>query len=167
MREVAQKLMSTLLFCFQDLKLSTRDIITVLKDTLNTTSGPLPIPDPHAIRVPSNTLERHSIGSHVVDGIHNLVISSNMAKLVGSPTSNFTFTYQKGVKNTSLVDLLLSKGVVDSHSLHKVSFHFQRWCLVRELPSPPELPLLIILSQQSRWEDIHPEWYFLIQVPNQ
>jgi hypothetical protein len=167
MREVAQKLMNTLLFCFQDLKLSTRDIITVLKDTLNTTSGPLPIPNPHAIGVPSNTLERHSIGSHVVDGIHNLVISSNMAKLVGSPTSNFTFTYQKGVKNTSLVDLLLSKGVVDSHSLHKVSFHFQRWCLVRELPSPPELPLLIILSQQSRWEDIHPEWYFLIQVPNQ
>jgi hypothetical protein len=45
MREVAQKLVSTPLFSFQNLKLSTRDIITVLKDTLNTTSGPLLIPD--------------------------------------------------------------------------------------------------------------------------
>ncbi len=27
---------------------------------------------------------------------------------------------------------------------------------MRELPSPPELPLSTILSQQSRWEDIHP-----------
>jgi hypothetical protein len=38
--------------------------------------------------------------------------------------SNFTFTYQKGIKNTSLVDLLFSKGVMDSHSLHKVSHSF-------------------------------------------
>jgi len=44
MREVAQKLVNTPLFSFQDLKLSTKDIIAVLKDTLNTTSGPLPIP---------------------------------------------------------------------------------------------------------------------------
>ncbi len=41
-------------------------------------------------------------------------------KLVGFPTSDSTFTYQKGTKNTSLVDLLLNKGVVDSHYLHKV-----------------------------------------------
>ncbi len=116
--------MSTLLFSFQDLKLSTRDIIVVLKDTLNTTLSPLPILDPHATGVPSNTLERYLIGSHVADGIHNLVTSSNMAKVVGSPTSNYTFTYQKGAKNTSFVDLLLSKGVVDSHSLHKVSHSF-------------------------------------------
>jgi len=93
MREVAQKLMSTTLFSFQDLKLSTRDIITILKYTLNTTSGLLPIPDPHATRVPSNTLERHSISSRVVDGIRNLVTSSSMAKLVGFPTSDSTFTY--------------------------------------------------------------------------
>jgi len=86
MHEMAQKLMSTSLFSFQDLKLSTRDIIAVLKDTLNTTSNLLPILDPHATWVPSNTLERHSIGSHVGDGICNLVISSSMAKLVGSPT---------------------------------------------------------------------------------
>jgi hypothetical protein len=33
MREVAQKLVSTPLFSFQDLKLSTRDIIAILKDT--------------------------------------------------------------------------------------------------------------------------------------
>ncbi len=43
MCEVAQKLVSTPLFSFQDLKLNTRDIIAVLKDTLNTTLGPLPI----------------------------------------------------------------------------------------------------------------------------
>jgi len=126
MHEVAQKLVSTPLFSFQDLKLSTRDIITILEDTLNTTSGPLPILDPHATEVPSNTLERHSINSHVVDGVHNLVTITNMAKLVGFPTSNSTFTYQKGVQNTSLVDLLLSKGVVDSHSLHKVSHSFPK-----------------------------------------
>jgi hypothetical protein len=126
MRQVAQKLMSTPLFCFQDLKLSTRDIIAILKDTLNTTSSPLPIPDTHATGVPSNTLERHSIGSRVVDGICNLVISSNMAKLVGSPTSNSTFTYQKGIMNTSLMDLLLSKGIVDNHFFHKVSHSFPK-----------------------------------------
>jgi len=50
MCEVAQKLMNTPLFSFQDLKLSTRDIIVVLEDTLNTTSGPLPIRDPHVQR---------------------------------------------------------------------------------------------------------------------
>jgi hypothetical protein len=124
MHEVARKLVSTPLFCFQDLNLSTRDIITVLKDTLNITSGPLPIPDTHVIGLPSNTLERHLIGSPVVNGIHDLVTSSSMAKLMGSPTFDSTFTYQKGTKNTSLVDLLLSKGVVDSHYLHKVSHSF-------------------------------------------
>jgi hypothetical protein len=49
-----------------------------------------------------------------------------MAKLMGSPTSNFTFRYQKGAKNTSLVDLLLSKGIVDNHSLHKVFHSFPK-----------------------------------------
>jgi len=93
MREVAQKLVSTPLFSFQDLKLSIRDIIAILEDTMNTTSSPLLIPDPHATKVPSNTLERQSIGSHVADGICNLVTSFSMAKLVGFPTSDFTFTY--------------------------------------------------------------------------
>jgi hypothetical protein len=65
MHEVAQKLVNKPLFNFQDLKLSTRDIIVVLKDTLNTTSSPLPIPDPHAIGVPSNTLETYLIGSRI------------------------------------------------------------------------------------------------------
>jgi hypothetical protein len=124
MHAVAQKLMSTPLFSFQDLKLSTRDIIAILEDTLNTTSGPLPIPEPHATEVPSNTLERHVIGSCVANDVLNLVISSSMAKLVGFPTFDSTFTYQKGVQNTSLMDLLLSKGVVDSHSLHKLSHSF-------------------------------------------
>jgi hypothetical protein len=93
MHEVAQKLVSTPLFCFQDLKLSIRDIIVVLENTLNTTSSPLPIPNPHATEVPSNTLERHSIGSRVADGVRNLVTNSSMAKLVGFPTSDFIFTY--------------------------------------------------------------------------
>jgi hypothetical protein len=142
MREVAQNLMSIPLFSFQDLKLNIRDIIEILKDTLNTTSGPLPIHNPHATGVPSNTLERHSIDSCVVDGVCNVVTSSSMAKLMGSPTFDSTFTYQNEAKNTSLVDLLLSKGVVSTKSLT----HFQRWCLVRKLPSPLELLLSIIPS---------------------
>ncbi len=72
MHEVAQKLVNTPLFCFQDLKLSTKDIIAILKDTLNTTSSPLPIPDPHATRLPSNTLEKHLIGSPIADGVCDL-----------------------------------------------------------------------------------------------
>jgi len=126
MHEMAQKLVNTPLFSFQDLKVSTKDIIAILEDTLNITSGPLPIPNPHAKEVPSNTLETHSIGSDVVDGVRNLVISSSMAKLVGFPTSNSTFTYQKEVQNTSLVELLFNKGVMDSHSLRKVSHSFPK-----------------------------------------
>ncbi len=118
--------MSTPLFSFQDLKLSTKDIIIVPKDTLNTTSSLLPILDPHATGVPSNTLERHSISLGVADSVRNLVTSSSMAKLVGSPIFDFIFTYQKGVKNTSLADLLFSKGVMDSHFLHKVSHSFPK-----------------------------------------
>jgi len=38
------------------------------------------------------------------------------------PTFDSTFTYQKGVKNTSFVDLLFSKGIVDNHFFHKI-FH--------------------------------------------
>ncbi len=124
MCEMAQKLVSTPLFYFQDLKLSTKDIITVLEHTLNITLSFLPIPNPHATRVPSNTLERHLISSRVTNGVCNLVTNFSMVKLMGSPTSNFTFTYQKATKNPSLVDLLLSKGVIDSHSLHKVSHSF-------------------------------------------
>jgi hypothetical protein len=124
MCEMAQKLVNTSLFCFQDLKLSTRHIIAILKDTLNITLGLLPIPNPHATGLPSNSLERHLIGSLVVDVIRDLVTSSNMVQLMSSPTSNPTFPYQKGVKNTSLLDLLLNKGVMDSHFLHKVSNSF-------------------------------------------
>jgi hypothetical protein len=125
MHEIAQKLVCIPLFSFQDLKLSTMDKISVLKDNLNITSSPLPIFDPHANGVPSNTLERHSINSRVANGVHNLVTSFSMVKLVGFPTSNSTSTYQKGAKNTSLVDLLHSKGVMDSHFLHKISFIFE------------------------------------------
>jgi hypothetical protein len=85
--------MSTSLINFQNLKLSTVDITVILKDTLNITSSLLLIPDPHAIGVPSNTLERHSISSCVVDGVRNLVTKSSMTKVMGSPTSDSTFTY--------------------------------------------------------------------------
>jgi len=47
-----------------------------------------------------------------------------MVKLVGFPTFDSTFTYQKGVKNISFMDLLFNKGIVNSHSLHKVSHSF-------------------------------------------
>jgi hypothetical protein len=49
-----------------------------------------------------------------------------MAELMGFPTSDIPFTYRKGANNTSLVDLLLSKGFVDNHSLHKVSHSFPK-----------------------------------------
>ncbi len=97
------------------MKLRTNDIIIVLKDTLNTTLGLLLIHDPHATGVPSNTFERHSINSCVVDGVCNLVISFSMAKLVGFITFDSEFTYQKGAKNTPFVGLLLREGIVDSH----------------------------------------------------
>jgi hypothetical protein len=48
-----------------------------------------------------------------------------MAKLVGFPTLDSTFTYQKGTKNTSLMDLLLSKGVVDNYYFHSLSLIFK------------------------------------------
>ncbi len=158
--------MNTSLLNFQDLKLSTKDIIVILKDTLNTTSRSLPILNPHATRVLSNTLERHSIRSPITNGVSNLVIKSSLAKLVDFCTYDSTFTNQKGVKNTSLVDLLLTKALWIAILSTKSLIHFQSWCLVRELPFPPELPLSTILSQQSKWEDIHPKWYFLIHVPN-
>jgi len=125
-REVAQKLVSTPLFSFQNLKLSTRDIIAILKNTLNTTLGSLPILNPHATGVPSNSLERHSIDSPVTNGVRNLVTSSSLVKLLGFPTFDSTFTYQKGVKNTSLVDLLFNKSIMDNHSLHKISHSFPK-----------------------------------------
>jgi hypothetical protein len=159
---MVQKLVNTPLFNFQDLKLNTRDIIVVLKDTLNTTSCPLLIPNPHATGVPFNTLERHLIGSRVVDGICNLIISSSMAKLVGSPTSNSTFTYQKGAKNTSLVDLLLNKGIVDSHSFHKIFHSFLKVVPSERTSIATGVAVVNNTKSTIQVEDIHPEWYFLI-----
>ncbi len=146
LHEVVKKLVNTSLFSFQDLKLSTKDIIVVLKDNLNITLSPLPMLDPHVTRLPSTTLERHLIGSPVADGIHDLVTSFNMAKLVGSPTSDSTFTYQKETKNTSFVDFYSAKVLWIIILFTKSLIHFRRWCLVRELPSPLELPLLTILN---------------------
>jgi hypothetical protein len=45
---------------------------------------------------------------------------------MGSPTSNFTFTYQWGANNTSLCGFVTSKCVVDSHFFHKVSHSFPK-----------------------------------------
>jgi hypothetical protein len=45
---------------------------------------------------------------------------------MGFHASDFTFTYQKGVKNTLVMDLLLSKSVVDNHSFHKVFHSFPK-----------------------------------------
>jgi hypothetical protein len=106
-------------------------------------------PNPHAIGVPSNTLEKHSISSCVVDGVHNLVSNFSMAKLMASPTFDFTFTYQKGAKNTSLVDLLLNKGVVDNHFFYKISHSFpkvvpsERTCIVIKFAIVDNIKLVI------------------------
>jgi hypothetical protein len=40
MHEMVQNVMTIMLFSFQDLKLSSKDIIEVLKDTLDITLGP-------------------------------------------------------------------------------------------------------------------------------
>ncbi len=53
-----------------------------------------------------------------------MVTNFSMAKHVSFLTSNFTFTYQKRAKNTSLMDLLLNKDIVDGHSFHKVSHSY-------------------------------------------
>jgi hypothetical protein len=45
---------------------------------------------------------------------------------MGSLTFDSTFTYEKGAKNTSLMDLLLIKSIVDNHFFHKVSCSFSK-----------------------------------------
>jgi len=65
-----------------------------------------------------------------------------MAKLMGSPTSDSPFTYQKGVKNTSLVDLLLNKGVMDSDYLHKVSHSFPKVVLSEKTSIATEVAIV-------------------------
>jgi hypothetical protein len=71
-------------------------------------------------------LGARQIGSHVVDGVRNLITNFSIAKLVGSPTSDYTFIYPKGTKNTSFVDLLFDKGIVNNHSFHKVFHSFPK-----------------------------------------
>jgi len=107
MHEVVQKLVSTPLFSFQDLKLSTKDIIATLEDTSNTTLGPLPIPDPHATEVPSNTLERHSIGSRVADGVRNLVTNSSHEWIEGDEEE---IAYAQATKSLKVVPTDIQHG---------------------------------------------------------
>jgi hypothetical protein len=90
-----------------------------------------------------------------------------MAKLVGCPTFDSTFTYHKATKNTSLVDLLLGKGVVDNHSLHKVSRSFPKVVLSERNPIAIKVATVNNIELVIQVEDIHPEWYFLIHSPNQ
>jgi hypothetical protein len=79
-----------------------------------------------------------------------------MAKLVGSPTFDSTFTYQKGAKNTSLVDLLLSKGIVDSHSLHKISHSFLKVVLSERTSIAVGVAIVNNTKSTIQVEDIHP-----------
>jgi hypothetical protein len=58
-------IVSTTLFSFQNLKLTTRDIIAVLKDTLNITSGPLPIPNPHGTKYFMSMDSQHVKNKHL------------------------------------------------------------------------------------------------------
>jgi hypothetical protein len=50
-------------------------------------------PESACYKVPSNTLEKLSINSPIIDVVHNLVTSSSMSKLMGFTTFDSTFTY--------------------------------------------------------------------------
>jgi hypothetical protein len=77
-----------------------------------------------------------------------------MTKLVDYPTFDSTFTSQKGAENTSLVDLLLSKGVVDSNSLHKVSHSFPK-----VVPSERTSIAIVDNTESTVQVGVHLEWY--------
>ena len=123
---MAQKLFTTPLFSFHDLKLSKKDVVAMLGSDLEDISGPILAPIFHGTEVPSQVLDGQSSTSHFADSVRKLVTSSCMANLADSPTSELTSTYQRGGNSDSIVDLLFSKGVVDSHSLHKVSHSFPK-----------------------------------------
>jgi hypothetical protein len=89
-----------------------------------------------------------------------------MAKLVGFPTSNSTFTYQKGVKNTSFVGLLLNKGVVDNHSLHKVSYSFPKVVPSEKTSIATRIAIVDITELVIQVRGHTPRMVFL-EVPNQ
>jgi hypothetical protein len=85
---------------------------------------------------------------------------------MGSPISDFTFTYQKGTKNDSLVDLLLNKGVVDSRYFYKISHSFPK--VVLNERTSITIKVAIVDSTESTIQvegHTYPEWYFLIHVP--
>jgi hypothetical protein len=76
-----------------------------------------------------------------------------MAKLVGFPTSDSIFTYQKGTKNTSLVD---------SHSFHKIFHSFLKVVPSERTSIATGVAIVNNTKLTIQVEDIHPEWYFLI-----
>jgi hypothetical protein len=82
--DLKDKLLSTPLFSCQDLQFSTSDVIKVLGDTLNSTSGSLSIPAAHVTEDPPQNLKGHSPKLHVVDSMHNLVTSSSIDKCISS-----------------------------------------------------------------------------------
>ncbi len=109
------------------------DIIVIVKDTLNNIAGPLPILDPHATWVPSNTLKRHSISSFVRDDVHNLVTNSSMVKLVGSPPLILHSHIRRELRKPHLWICYSAKALWIAILFTKSVTHFQRYCLVREL----------------------------------
>jgi hypothetical protein len=85
---------------------------------------------------------------------------------MNSPTSDSTFTNQKGTKNTSLVDLLFNKGVMDSYSLHKIFQSFSKVVLNERTSIAIGVAIVNETESTIQVEIIHLEWYFLIKVSN-
>ena len=123
---MAQKLFTTPLFSFRDLKLSKKDVVAMLGSDLEDISGPILAPVFYNTEVPSQVLDGQSSTSRFADSVRNLATSSSTANLADSFTSEIISTHQRGGNGDSIVDLLFSKGVVDSHSLHKVSHSFPK-----------------------------------------
>jgi len=64
------------------------------------------------------------------------------------------------------MDWLLSKGVMDSHSFHKVFHSFPKVVPSERTSFATGVIIVDNIESAIRWEDIHPKWYLLIQVPN-
>jgi hypothetical protein len=155
--------MNAMLFSFQDLKLSTKDIIAVLKDTNQVLYWSLI----HMLQGSHSTPWRDIRLVHVLEIA--FVIWSLVLAWLNQWALILLTLHSHRKKELRILHLWIcysSKALWIAIFSTKSFIHFQRLCLVRELPSTPKLPLLTILNQQSRWEDIHPNWYFLIHVPN-
>lgn len=106
-------------------------------------------------------VEGHLTGLCVADGVRNLVTGSGMANLVGSSTSEPTSTHQRGATTNSLVDLLLSKGVLDSHAIHKVSHSFPKVIPSERTSISTGVAIVDNTKSTIKVEGQTPGWYFL------